>query len=184
MKMKKIYTMLTMALMAVILTSCDNQQIARTLEGTWRGNMYISTRYDGRVYNATESEITFLRDPYAYSSGKGYWVDYYSGAPWDYVANHIDWRVDFGVIYVYFAEEGTEIRISDYRLSGNTFYGTINDNGNYVDFDLYYYSRPAGYYNNFRWGYYDYWARSRGASGDSTEVEKPKRFVNPELKVE
>ena len=180
--MKKIYTMLMMAMMAVALTSCDDAQIARTLEGNWRGNMYISTRYDGRVYNATESEITFLRDPYTYSSGSGYWVDYYSGAPWDYVANHIDWRVDFGVIYVYFVEERTEVRISDYRLSGNTFYGTINDNGNRVDFDLYYYSRPSGYYNSFRWGY-DYWSRTRGAS-DGSEVEKPVRFVNPELKVE
>jgi len=184
MKMKKIYTMLTIAMMAVILTSCDDAQIARTLEGTWRGNMYISTRYDGRVYNATESEVVFLRDPYAYSSGTGYWVDYYSGAPWDYVANHIDWRVDFGVIYIHFAEENTDIRISDYRLNGDRFYGTIRDNGNYVDFELYYYSRPSGYYDRLRYWDRNYWARSRSVSGDSTGVEKPMRFVNPALKQE
>jgi len=179
--MKKIYTMLMMAMMAVVLTACDDAQIARTLEGTWRGNMYISTRFHGRVYNATESEIAFLRDPYAYPSGTGYWVDYYSDAPWDYVANHIEWRVDNRVIRVYFVEERTEVLISDYRLSGDTFYGTINDNGNPVRFDLYYYSRPSGYYNSFRWGS-GYWARTRSGS-DSTEVERPVRFVNPVLKV-
>lgn len=179
--MKKIYTMLMMVMMAVAFTSCEDAEVARTLEGTWRGNMYISTSYGGRTYNATETEVTFLRDPYAYSSGTGYWVDYYSTAPWDYVANHIEWRVDYGVIYVYFVEENTEIRISDYRLNGSTFYGTINDNGRPVDFELYYYSRPAGYYNGLRWGY-DYWTRTRGAS-DSTNVEKPVRFVNPDLKV-
>lgn len=180
--MKKIFTMLMMAMMALAFTSCEDAQIAKTLEGTWRGNMYISTSYDGRVYNATSTEVTFLKDPYAYSSGKGYWVDYYSGAPWDYVANNINWRVDFGVIYVYFVEEDTEIRISNYRLDDDRFTGTLNDNGRPVDFELYYYSRPSNYYNGLRWGY-DYWSRTRGAS-DSTKVERPVRFVNPELKVE
>ena len=38
--MKKLYTLLMMAMMgvmAVSLTSCDDEQIAYTLEGTWRG---------------------------------------------------------------------------------------------------------------------------------------------------
>ena len=174
--------MLTMAVMALAFTSCEDAEIARTLEGTWEGNMYISTSYNGRSYNATNTEITFLRDPYTYSSGSGYWVDYYSDAPWDYVANNIDWKVDFGVIRVYFVEEGTSLEIRDYHLDDRRFYGTLYDNGRYVDFELYHVSRPANYYSNYRWGSYDYWVRSRSGA-DSTTVEKPVRFVNPELKV-
>ena len=183
--MKKIYTMLMMAMMALAFTSCEeDEQIARTLEGTWKGNMYISSYWDDRTYDATYSEVTFLKDPYRYSSGNGYWVDYYSNAPWDYVANHIDWRVDFGVIYVHFVEEGTSLEIRDYRLDYDRFYGTIYDGDNTVDFELYNTSRR--YYDNYRWGYdswYDnYWARTRTAGDDSTKVtEKPKRMINPNL---
>ena len=131
--MKKLfYNILTMAIIAtaaVSFSSCDDERIAHTLEGTWRGNMYISCYYGGRSYDATYTEITFLKDPYAYSSGNGYWVDYYSDAPWDYVANHIDWKVDYGTIYVYFVEEGTSLRISDYHLNDDRFYGWIDDAG-------------------------------------------------------
>ena len=139
--------------------------------------MYISTRYDGRVYDATYSEVTFLKNPYAYSSGEGYWVDYYSDAPWDYVANHIEWTVDFGTIKVYFVEEDTSIRIRDYHLGNDRFYGTINDNGAPVDFELWRVSSRN--WNNYRWGYDDwYGARTRSVdSSDSTKAEKPVRFV-------
>lgn len=44
--MKKLYTMFMMAMMAVMavsFTSCEDEEIARTLEGTWKGNMYISS---------------------------------------------------------------------------------------------------------------------------------------------
>ena len=184
--MKKIYTMLMMAVMALAFTSCnEDAQIARTLEGTWRGNMYISSNWSGRTYNATYSEITFLKDPYKYSSGTGYWVDYYSDAPWDYVANHIEWRVDFGVIDIYFVEDGDRMQIRDYRLDYDRFYGTIYENGHTVDFELLNTSRA--YYNDYRWGYdswyddWNYWARTRsGEAGDADKAEKPKRFVNPD----
>ena len=193
--MKKMFTMLKMAMMAMAFTSCDNDEnIAYTLEGTWEGNMYISSYWDGRTYNATYSEITFLRDPYTYSSGTGYWVDYYSDAPWDYVANHIDWTVRNGVIYVTFIEDGDRLEIHDYRLSSNRFYGTIYENGHSVDFDLFNVTHPYTYWDDYLWGYdswyydswyYDdyYWARTRGNDTDSVKpAEKPKRFVNPELK--
>ena len=158
------------------LTSCDDQRIANTLEGTWRGNMYISSRYDGRVYDATYSEVTFLKDPYAYSSGKGYWVDYYSDAPWDYIANHIDWTVDFGTIKVYFVEEDTYVTIRDYHLDNVYFYGTINDSGRPVDFQLEHVSGRN--WNSYRWGYDSWYVGTRsGDSTDTTKVEKPVRFV-------
>ena len=61
--MKKfIFSALAMMTTLFTLTSCDDQRIANTLEGTWSGNMYISSRYDGRVYDATYSEVTFLKE--------------------------------------------------------------------------------------------------------------------------
>ena len=179
--MKKIYTMLMMAMMALAFTSCDtDEDIAYTLEGTWKGNMYISSYWNGRTYDATYSEVTFLKDPGVYSSGSGYWVDYYSNAPWDYVANHIDWNVRYGVIHVYFREEGTSLEIRDYHLNYDRFFGMIYEEGHSVDFELYNTSRPN--YGNYYWGYdswYDsYWARTRSTDSDSTKViEKPKRML-------
>ena len=81
--MKKIYTMLMMAMMALAFTSCEDEMIADTLEGTWSGNMYISSTWDGRTYDVTRSEITFEIDPFRFTKGSGIWVDYYSRAPWD-----------------------------------------------------------------------------------------------------
>ena len=183
--MKKLYTMMMMAMMgmmAMSFTSCETDEyIANTLEGTWKGNMYIHSDWAGSTYNATYSEITFLKDPYTYSEGNGYWVDYYSDAPWDYVANHIEWSVEYGIIKVYFVEDHDYMEIRDYRLNSDHFYGTIYDGGHAVDFELYNTSRP--YYNNYSWGYdswYDdySWSRTRGADADSTKViEKPRRFV-------
>jgi hypothetical protein len=178
--MKKIFNnLLMMAMMAtaaVSFTSCDDEEIAYTLEGTWKGNMYISSYYDGRTYNSTYTEITFLKDPTTYSSGTGYWVDYYdSDSPWGgYVANHIEWTVDWGDIKIYFVEEGTSMLISDYHLDDSRFWGTINDGGQRVDFELYHTSSPN--YNNYRWGYDSYYYRTRG---DGTTPEKPIRFVRP-----
>lgn len=168
------------AIIAVGFTSCDDAEIARTLEGTWRGNMYISSSYGGRSYNATYTEITFLKDPGAYSRGNGYWVDYYSNAPWDYVANHIEWTVDFGTIEIYFVEEDTSFDIYDYHLDDDRFFGKINDNGHRVDFELVHTSSPN--WSNYRyWGYDDwydnYYARSRSENADSMSIEKPIRYI-------
>ena len=102
----------------------------------------------------------------------------------DYVANHINWTVDYGTIKIHFLEEDSYIRISDYRLNNDHFYGTLNDNGRAVDFELYHTSSPN--WSSYRWGYDDwyndwydpYYSRTRGDSAsDSTTVEKPIRFV-------
>ena len=58
--MKKMFTMLMMAMMALMaltFTSCEDEYIANTLEGTWKGNMYISSNWNGRTYDATYSDI-------------------------------------------------------------------------------------------------------------------------------
>lgn len=187
--MKKFYTYLTMLLIASMtmttLTSCDwwdeDEDIAYTLEGTWRGEMRIKSTYSGRTYYATYTEITFLKDPYRYSSGEGYWVDYYSDAPWDYVANHIRWTVNLSDIDIYFREDGTHFTIRNYRLNNDRFTGTLYDNGQRVDFSLYHTSAPN--WNSYnRWGYDDwydnyYWSRTRSANNDTKAVEKPVRSI-------
>ena len=65
--MKKLYTTLMIAMMGLMtlsFTSCEtDEEIANTLEGTWRGDMRIED-YNGVSY--TGSEITFLKDPYTY----------------------------------------------------------------------------------------------------------------------
>ena len=122
----------------------------QSLEGTWIGNMYISSYYGGRTYNSTNTMVTFLKDPYTYSSGTGYWVDNYSAAPWDYIANHIEWKVDSGDIIIYFREEETSVSISDYHLDDNLFYGTLKDNGDQINFVLNQISSPD-------WSRYIYW---------------------------
>lgn len=151
--MKRFSTLLTMALMAVLsltFTSCDEDAyIADTLEGTWKGNMYVSSQFNGRTYDATYTELSFVTDPFRFSSGTGYWVDFYSGGPYDYVANHIRWTVSKGIIYVHFIEEGTDIQIMDYYLDNGYFSGTIYDGHNRVRFRMGHTSSP-------NWDYYEY----------------------------
>ena len=178
--MKKFFTILTVfgtLLTTATLTSCEDAEIARTLEGTWSGDMRVRTGYGGRDYYATYTEITFLRDPGRYSSGNGYWVDYYSDAPWDYVANHIDWTVDYGDIKIYFREDNTSFTIRDYSLNDDRFSGTLWDNDNRVTFSLYHISSP-------NWNSYDHWGYSswshyysRGTSSDTSDTEKPVRRI-------
>ena len=78
-----------------IFTACDSD-IAYTLEGTWEGNMFQEYYWEGTTYRPSYTQVTFLKDPYTYSSGDGYWVDYFdSWIPWKntVVTNHIDWTV-------------------------------------------------------------------------------------------
>ena len=175
--MKKIYALLPVifaVLLSATFMSCEDEKIANTLEGTWQGNMRIKSSYSGRIYYATRTEVTFLRDVYRYSSGNGYWVDYYSDAPWDYIANHIAWEVDCGDILIHFIEENNDLVISDYRLNNNRFEGTLWGNNCRVDFTLYHTSSP-------NWGRYDHWGydyfHTRGADSDSIVVEKPVRSI-------
>lgn len=186
--MKKISTLWLVVLLSVFsvcLTSCDDDDdddIAYTLEGTWRGNMYISEDYGGRTYDASYSELCFSQDPYTYSSGTGYWIDYYSSnAPWQYVANHIQWTVQDRVIYVHFVEEPeTNITIYDYSLDDGYFEGYIDSNaGSHVHFQLTHIDSPhwSDYYYGDDWDDY-YYAKPNGVTrGSEVTVEKPKRII-------
>lgn len=169
--------MMAMIATTATMTSCDKDiEIANSLEGTWAGTMYVYTGYHGHDYYATSTEITFEGDPFRWTRGTGYWVDYYSGAPWDYIANHIEWRVENRNIEIYFREEGTTMIISNYRLSDNYFTGIIYDGDNEVEFRLRHIDSPN--WNNYHWGY-EYWSsrQTRGAEGDTITAEKPVRKI-------
>ena len=188
--MKKIYTFMAMAFMVMLsltFTSCeydDDSAIAYTLEGTWSGNMQMSWIYDGRTYDASYTELCFARDPYRFSSGTGYWIDYYQGrTPWgrNYVASHIEWRVINTYIEIYFVEEDEYVRIQDYRLSDNYFSGTIVYGDSYIDFRLRHVSSPN--WSSYEYGWYDdYYYAKQGrmmapAKPGAEKPEAPKRVI-------
>lgn len=112
--MKNLKTLLTMAIVALMslsFTSCDEDaDIGDTLYGTWKGYMDIGLTYGDHYYASTISEITFVPSNSYSDHGKGYWIDRYSNAPWDYVANHIEWAVSNGVIKIRFVEKTRMLR--------------------------------------------------------------------------
>ncbi len=57
---------------ALSLTSCEDEEIAYTLEGTWEGNTYMASIWNGQTYNSTRSVVNFNRDPLSFASGTGY----------------------------------------------------------------------------------------------------------------
>lgn len=185
-KLMSIFSMLLLALTATTLVSCDDDSdIAATLEGTWQGKMELETKYQDQYYQVISSEICFLQDPYSYSSGTGYWIDYYQRSPWrnNKVANHIQWTVSNGVINVYFKEEGTSLEIRNYRLYRGLFEGTIYYDDQIVNFSLRQVSSPN--WNSYTdWGYdydddyyYGGYAKKNvvGTRAQTDSTEKPVR---------
>lgn len=177
--MKKFITLLTMAfiaLMSISLTSCDeDSDIAYTLDGTWRGNMYV--QYGG--VDATYSVIRFDQNDGLYS-GTGYWIDYFKGYNLhgnDYIANHITWTVRNRNIYITLLDENSDVVIYDYALGDRKFSGYVEaDNGNRAYFEL---SRDSyNWRDDYDWGYSKQYSGlentqivSRGAK-DSVEYVK------------
>lgn len=173
--MKKLYNLFTLAmvaLMSLTFISCEDEYIASSLEGTWEGYTNMQAAYDGRYYNSTYSYVDFTTDPFRYTSGRGHWVDYFSNAPWDYLASHIEWRVRDKVIEIYFVEDNYTIYIDNYRLNDSRFQGRIywNEWTDYT-FDLVHTSSPR--WDDYDYGYY-YYAPS--ADGKSSP-QRPQRIL-------
>ena len=184
--MKK-FTSLSVIIMmmaaAFTLASCnEDDYIADTLWGVWEGDMQVSVDYHGYTYYAYETELAFDRNPYEYASGTGYWVDYYSGAPWDYYASHITWTVDGGGIHIYSYEDDTYFHIYDYTLSDYYFTGWLeSEYGDDIGFRLSKTYSPN--WNDFDYGWdvwLDYgspWYSASGTrSGDAVQ-DKPVRHI-------
>ena len=168
----KIFLLTAILFGALSLQSCDDD-IARTLEGTWSGNMYVQSYYNGYYYPASHSVINFQRNPFKYSSGKGYWIDYYSNAPWGYIANHIDWKVSNGTIHIYFYEDNDEIAIYDYRLNDEYFEGYINTTSGRTFFSLVHIDSPN--WTDYSYGWNDYYSYSLQSSKEKDNQKAPKR---------
>lgn len=184
--MKRFHTLMTMVAIAMLsftFTSCDeDEEIAYTLEGTWKGNIYVSHKWKGQYYDAYYSYIYFDRDPYRNAKGTGYWVDEYRDAPWgDYFASRISWRVINRKIDIYFEDDDYDVTIYDYSLSEHHFVGYIDTYDNKkVRFDLVKTSSPNWSNYHYGWEYwgYDYYAKQSGFEGtraSSADVEKPQR---------
>ncbi len=178
--MKKFTSLLTMvfiALMSLSLTSCDeDSEIAFTLDGTWKGNMYV----EFRGYSAVRSVISFEQE--SMYSGTGYWVDYYDHDYWngnDYIANHIRWTVRNGNIYIHLIEEGSDVVIYDYSLTSSRFVGCVeSSNGNRAQFTLY----NDNYNYNWR---YDDWSWGYSSVDKTTDVGNiPSRTISDSVKTE
>lgn len=198
--MKSLRTLLAALLVALAsigsFTSCDSV-IATGLEGTWRGEMYFASYYDGRWYYSNYSEIEFLLDPLKMKSGRGYWIDHYSQAPWDYVANHFHFTVKNRVIYIHFDEDNYDIEIDNYDLGDDLFSGYVYYEGEERYFELYHTSSPNwdnydygwDYDRNHGWGYGYYSHRREAPAADAlgpapaqrhaAPVQRPVRGIKP-----
>lgn len=154
----------------ITMSSCDSI-IASSLEGTWEGDMYMYSEWGGHRYNSTGCSIEFVGDPFSMHTGTGYWVDYYSGAPWDYMAYHIEWTVENRVIKIHFLEDNYYVEIRNYNLDDRRFYGNVYYDGDQRHFDLYHTSSPnwdnMHYGYDYDYGYGPYYSPSRSAANDS-----------------
>lgn len=184
--MKKLYTIFAILIMAfavTTITSCDDDEnIAYNLAGVWRGNMYMQSEYNGRVYKASYSVLAFDKDPYRYAKGTGYWIDYYSNAPWDYYSSRIDWRVANGEIRIYSRKEGVTYYISRYNMDDYYFTGYIDDGQSTQYFRLTKTSSPD--WGDYDWNGYDwdddyYYAPAMPKAKGNNQAQMPVRSVSP-----
>lgn len=178
-KMTRLLAMFAIAISAMAFTGCDDDaEVAYLLEGAWKGNMHVYSSYNGHEYAATYSEIEFYS---GYDSGTGIWVDYYSNAPWDYVANHITWRVRNENIYIHFVEDGVDAVIYDYSLDDGYFTGYVEvAGGDYAYFRLTKIYSP-NWDDDYCWGYDGWWNKAGNDSlpitrGTAAPDEMPKRI--------
>lgn len=164
----------------------EDDEIVYDIQGTWGGEMYFASYYDGNLYYSNYTKLEFVKDRHDYNSGVGYWIDYYSQAPWDYVANHFEWKVRGGTIFIHLIEDNYNIEIRDFVLNDDVFRGYVFYEGEQRHFDLYHTSSPnwGGY--DYGWGYdggygYDwgYGSNRRQLPADSTAAEKPSLTERP-----
>ena len=161
--MKKNFTLLALIMMALSMTfvSCtdDDEYEAYTLEGAWEGDMGVVINIGNYYYESLYSTIYFDKDPYQYASGGGYQVDYFdSTSPWRhgnnyYLANRINWTVEYGVIRIHYLDDDVIAEIRDYSLSDGYFTGyMVFADGTYSKFRLRKLYSPN---YNHEWGGYD-----------------------------
>lgn len=179
--------MLIMVMTAGMMTSCDevvfhagygtNGEVAFRLEGEWRGDfgMNYTTYFNGRPYTFDSYDTYLVFYPNnGYASGWGKQVDYYEYGPYEYQYYKFNWTVRNGILYLtYPYDPELNVRIYDYKISYNHFMGRFENSS--AGFDLIKLSSPYnwGYYNGnymygaydeWVWGNYPYYAKSRAAA--------------------
>ena len=127
--MKKIYNYLFVGIVAMLsmtLSSCNDDNIAKTLDGVWEGK--VSQNYSWRWSNYTRYqyvEMEFLTDPYRYAKGYGYEYDYYDNG---YERVHFTFEVINEDIYIDYADGAHVLIPRGYYLSDSRFSGEFRDN--------------------------------------------------------
>ena len=169
--MKKIFTLITMAVLALTFAACDNRYYddyyrgsdyydsddAFVLEGTWTGfiETYMYDRF-GKTGNDYRTTMYFEREN-AYG-GWGYEVDYSLRSRYqDYYYCEFRWEVVGGDICVRYADSWNDVWIYPSRLTATRFSGTMFDG---TSRDIYF---DMVYDGNFDWAPYRYYAPTRGA---------------------
>lgn len=163
--MKKIYTYTMMAIVALVFTACETEdmRMARTLDGTWTGR--IDTYYEDRwgLTGNTYRTTMFFNQIDIYG-GTGYEVDYNTNDPYgSYYYCEFDWEVFNGEIRIRYADSYNDTFIYDYRLYSDYFEGYMDD-GSCRDIHF-----QLAYDGSFNWGGYrsSYRSYTRSANGDA-----------------
>ena len=149
--MRRFHTLMTMVAIAMLsfsVMSCetDDDDIAYSLQGTWRGTITSGyDRYGGSSYY-TQAQIEFYQDPYSYARGSGREVDYDSWGVTDIVDFY--YEVRNRVIYMDYSD-GSHIAIYNWNLYdyGDTFVGEFHDyySGEYL--------ASFRFYREYSWDY-------------------------------
>ena len=147
--MKKILTFLFLAVTAMTFVSCNDDEIAATLDGVWEGRVSF-----GRWNSYQYVDIQFSRDQYSAGNGMEYDYQGNSGAA---IPCPFTFKVVNGTIFMEY-EDGSRVAIRNYSLTDTHFSGDFYEwVGNYsigsyiahFDFDKvtsWRHSRFDGYY--------------------------------------
>lgn len=180
--MKKLFTLLTIAL-SLFMVSCDEDvDRAIMLSGQWRGDLGASYDKGMNTYFAEYSDIVFYPNSNYSTRGTGREVDHYRSAPVSYVYNEFDWEIRNGRIYLTFPyNHDLDAIIDDYRMTNDYFSGVISNYYGDTSFRLY---KIVDYYDwDYYKTYYDsyYYAKSRSVkqNADSTVVNNDSLEIYP-----
>ena len=178
--MKKFYSYLMMALMAMtsttVLTSCDEDEMeAWTLDGSWTG--YIESYYHDRWgLSGDYYRTTMFFDKRGAYGGIGYEVDYNVNSRYnDYYYCEFDWDIRNGEIRIRYADSWDDVYIYDYSLNSRYFEGYMDDG---TSRDIYFRLQSD---NNFGWDDYHrhyHYAPTRGMNGDGKRFHANGEFAN------
>jgi len=176
--MKKLFTLLTIAL-SLFMVSCDEDvDKAVMLSGQWRGDFGACIEYGSRKFYADYSDVVFYPSSNYSTHGTGRQVNFYDtydNPPVPFTYEDFLWEINNGRIYLtYPGNPELDAIIDDYYMNNNYFSGVMNSNfWVNTSFKLY---KISGYYD---WDYYEdnyssyYYAKSRSVkqNADSTVVD-------------